>query len=71
MLLTAALTSASSVAPAPPVTVHIPFFGHGQGGHEGCCADINAIAEHAGVKHLFKQSGGVKDPTSKGLGFAR
>jgi len=68
MLLTAALTSASLVA--PPVTFHIPFFGHGQGGHEGCCADINAIAEHAGVKHLFKQSGGVKDSTSKGLGFA-
>jgi hypothetical protein len=25
----------------------------------GCCADINAIAEHNGVAHLFKQSSGV------------
>lgn len=68
------MASASSApAPLPPVTFHIPFFGHAHGspsGHRGCCADINAITEHAGVKHLFKQSGGVEDPTSKGLGFA-
>ncbi len=53
----------------PPTTFHIPFNGRG-GGHGGCCADINAISEHNGVKHLFKQSGGVHDPTSSGLGFA-
>jgi hypothetical protein len=53
----------------PPTTFHIPFNGRGSG-HGGCCADINAISEHNGVKHLFKQSGGVHDPTSSGLGFA-
>ena len=53
----------------PPTTFHIPFNGR-SGGHGGCCGDINAIAEHHGVKHLFKQSGGVHDPSSSGLGFA-
>ena len=71
--LAAAASAPAAAAPLPPTTFHIPFFGHAHGspsGHQGCCADINAIAEHAGVKHLFKQSGGVTDPTSQGLGFA-
>jgi hypothetical protein len=55
--------------PPPPLVMpiyHVPF----NVGKGGCCADINAITEYKGVKHMFKQSGGVQDPTSKGLGFA-
>ena len=59
--------AAPAAAPAPIMPIfHVPF----NVGKGGCCADINAIAEFKGVKHLFKQSGGVKDPTSTGLGFA-
>eukprot|EP01045_Picozoa_sp_COSAG04_P005661 COSAG04_NODE_265_length_18593_cov_4.226776_17_plen_156_part_00 len=63
----AAAPAAPAAAPAPIMPIfHVPF----NVGKGGCCADINAIAEFKGVKHLFKQSGGVKDPTSTGLGFA-
>ena len=63
----AAPAAPAAAAPAPIMPIfHVPF----NVGKGGCCADINAIAEFKGVKHLFKQSGGVKDPTSTGLGFA-
>ena len=55
--------------PPPPLYMpifHVPF----NVGHGGCCADVNAIAEYKGVKHLFKQNGGVVDNRTKGLGFA-
>ena len=44
---------------------HIPF-DVGGSGPVGCCADVNHIGEHRGVKHLFKQSGDPKH----GLGWA-
>eukprot|EP00729_Bicosta_minor_P015244 gene15244-4223_t len=68
-LLFLLLLSEHVASAPPPIIYHIPFSLR-PGEHGGCCGDITALNEHNGIAHLFKESGGVHDNTSKGLGFA-
>ena len=75
--VTATATEKGSVwSVSSPPTLYMPIFhvpfNVGQANVRGkaCCADVNAIAEYKGVKHLFKQNGGVADNRTTGLGFA-